>query len=347
MTHKVESPIVCLQKRDFLSAQAAKHLSFDAVIVSDPGAFSLIRELHPELNIHISTQLSTANTAAVSFWENNGARRVVLARECTLADAEKIARECGIEVEVFVHGSMCVAVSGRCLLSAYLSGHSGSKGRCKHSCRWEWQVVEQKRPGEPITVFETGRETIFFGSKDLCLIEYIPQLVKSGVCSFKVEGRMKSESYTATVTRVYRDALDCYKENHDGYKVNPEWIRELETVSHRPYGTGFAFGYSSSEPESLQTHNHVISTCKILGVVDGISESNHKVLVKNPFSVNEEMEWIGSKMAGGMVSVSEICGENGAQILKPQGGDIVSVSFKDRIILPDYAILRRRTVCHD
>lgn len=319
-----------------------KDLPFDAVIVSDTGAFSLIKEMRPELNIHISTQVNTANTVAAAFWKKIGARRVILARECTLAHAEEIAKESGLEVEIFVHGAMCMAISGRCLLSAYLCGQSGAKGKCKHSCRWNWQLIEQKRPGETFPVFETGRETVFLGSTDLCLIQHIPQLVKSCVTSFKVEGRMKSESYVATVTRVYRAALDSYAKNPDGYRMNPEWIKELEAVSHRPYGVGFAFGYPSFAPESLQAHNWLLGTCKMLGVVDSVSEKIHTILVKNPFSVDSEIEWIGPGMIGGMVSVNEICNQNGEKLQKPYGGSVVSVSFKNEVVLPEHAILRRR-----
>ena len=321
---------------------ATKNLPFDGLIVSDAGAFSLIKELRPELNIHISTQMNTANRIAAAFWKKTGAKRVILARECTLAHAKEIAQESGLEVEIFVHGAMCMAVSGRCLLSAYLCGQSGSKGKCKHSCRWNWQLIEQKRPGETFPVFETGRETVFLGSTDLCLIQHIPQLVKSCVSSLKVEGRMKSESYVATVTRVYRAALDSYAKNPDGYKVNPEWIKELEAVSHRPYGVGFAFGYPSDRPESLQTHNRLLGTCEILGVVDSVSEMIHTILVKNPFSVGSEMEWIGPGMIGGIISAKEICNQNGEKLQKSYGGSTVSVSFCNGVVLPEYAILRRR-----
>ncbi|MCK5528954.1 MAG: U32 family peptidase, partial [Kiritimatiellae bacterium] len=185
-------------------------ISFDAVIVSDPGAFSLVQEIRPDMEIHISTQLSTANTKSASFWKSAGASRVVLARECTLAHAAEVSRDSGVEVEVFVHGAMCVAVSGRCLLSAHLCGKSGARGECKHSCRWEWDLIEKSRPDEKYSILETGRETILFGSTDLCMIEHIPQLVESGIVSLKVEGRMKSEYYVASVARVYRDALDRY-----------------------------------------------------------------------------------------------------------------------------------------
>ncbi len=319
-----------------------KDLLFDAVIVSDTGAFTLIRETRPELSIHISTQMSTANAVSAEFWKRAGAKRVVLARECTLAQAKEIANASGVEVEVFVHGSMCMAISGRCILSAHLCGQSASRGKCKHSCRWEWQLVEEKRPGETVPVFETGRETIFLGSTDLCLLGHIPELMEGRIASFKVEGRMKSESYVATVTRVYRAALDSYAENPGKYSVEPEWLRELEAVSHRPYGVGFAFGYPVKTPGSLQTHNRPESTCEVLGVVNAVSENTHTISVKNPFSLNEPVEWIGPEMTGGVVSADSCSDLNGEKLAGAQCGTTVTVSFSEGVVLPDCAILRRR-----
>ncbi|MFC1497188.1 U32 family peptidase [Verrucomicrobiota bacterium] len=322
---------------------ATRDLPFDAIIVADTGVFSLIKELRPELSIHISTQMSTSNSYGAAFWKRAGAKRVILARECTLAHAKEITEKSEIELEIFVHGAMCMAVSGRCLLSAYLCGRSASRGDCKHSCRWEWQLVEQNRSGEEaFPIFETERETVFLGSKDLCLIEHIPQLVQSGLSSLKVEGRMKSEYYVAAVTRVYRAALDSYLKDPDKYQVDPEWLEELEAVSHRPYSTGFAFGYPPEEAESLQTHNSPVSTCEVLGFIIDISDGIHSISVKNPFETNEEIEWIGPDMIGGKVSVKEIYNDKQQLLERSHCGTEVSVTFKQDITLPDNAILRRR-----
>ncbi len=324
-------------------------IGFDAVIVSDPGAFSLVRELRPDMEIHISTQLSTANSASASFWKQAGASRVVLARECTLKHAAEVARDSGVEVEVFVHGAMCVAVSGRCLLSSHLCGKSGARGECKHSCRWEWDLVEKSRPDETYSILETGRETILLGSTDLCLIEHIPELIESGIVSLKVEGRMKSEYYVASVARVYRDAIDSYKRNPDGYKFKTEWLEELAAVSHRPYATGFAFGYSAEESSRLQAHNKPESTCDVLGFIDLIENDTYTISVKNPFGVGEVVEWIGpadenseTSLNGGKVEIKTINEPSGKVRERSHCGSTVLVTLKDGDSLPEYAILRRR-----
>lgn len=318
-----------------------KSLAFDALIVSDAGAFNLIQEIRPEVKIHISTQMSTANTQAARFWRNAGAERIVLARECTLAQAKTIAEESGIQVEVFVHGAMCVAVSGRCLLSAYFCGKSGSRGVCKQSCRWEWQLVEQKRPEETVPVFETERETIFLGSKDLCLIEHIPLLVQSGVSSLKVEGRMKNEFYVASVARAYRDALDNYAKNPDAYAFKPDWQNDLEAISHRPYSTGFAFGYPGDEPDTLQTHNKYMASALTQGFVEAAEAAWHNVSVKNPFSLGDELEWIAPKMQGGRVRVAEILDEKSRSSQRAICGKHVQVRFEDDVQLPALTVFRR------
>jgi len=324
-------------------------LPFDAVIVSDPGALQLVREQRPELSLHVSTQASTANRGSAAFWKAAGAKRVVLARECTLAHAADIVRQAGVEVEVFVHGAMCVAVSGRCLLSAHLCGKSGNRGECKHSCRWEWELVERKRPEETFSAVETGRETIFFGSADLCLVNHIPELVESGVRSLKVEGRMKSEYYVANVARIYRDALDRYARDPVGFTADPEWIRELESVSHRPYATGFAFGYPDVSPTDLQTHNQPESTCDVLGYVTSVCGNKHTISVKNPFAAGETVEWIAPCAAGdslhdaqGKLLVSAISLPNGAPRERSHCGTTVEVVFGEDAMLPSDAILRRR-----
>jgi len=316
-----------------------KDIDLDAVIVSDPGAFERIRQSRPELSVHISTQLSTSNAAAAKFWKTAGASRIVLARECSLAQAREIAESGEIDVEIFVHGAMCMAVSGRCLLSAYLCGHSGSKGECKHSCRWEWQLVEAKRPGETVPVFETGRETIFLGSTDLCLVEHIPAVVRSGVSSLKVEGRMKSELYVATVAGVYRAALDRYAQDPGTWECDPSWLDELQAVSHRPYATGFAFG-SPSDPETIQTHNRPVSTCEILAVLRNRRDDMLQLAVRNPFSIGEQIEWIGPGNSGGTVSITRMQNIEGEPIDTSHcGTDVYAVSDVD---LPDNSILRRR-----
>ncbi|PIE18025.1 MAG: peptidase U32 [Proteobacteria bacterium] len=329
-------------------------LPFDAVIVSDLGALRLVRERRPELAVHISTQAAVANSAAARFLADAGANRVILARECSIADGQRIAREGGLEVEVFVHGAMCVAISGRCLLSAHLTGRSGSTGDCKHSCRWEWQLVEQKRPGEALPIFEEGGETFLLGSTDLCLIEYIPELVQSGVAALKVEGRMKSEHYVAAVARVYRAALDAWATSGPAFCTDPAWLEELESVSHRPYGKGFAFGYPENNPRSLQTHNRPVSQAKVIAYLardpgaapETASDDAIALSVKNPFAPGDKLEWIGPGFVGGELTVASIVDEEGAALKRTISATTVWVDFHKPVELPPQAIIRRR-VDHD
>lgn len=325
---------------------ATADIPFDAVIVSDPGAFDRVAHRRPDTRLHISTQAGVANSHAAAFWQRVGAARVVLARECSLAQAREIATVSGIETEIFVHGAMCVAISGRCLLSAHLCGHSASRGNCKHSCRWEWQLVEQKRPGDAIPVFETGRETVLLGSTDLCLIDHIPELVNSGVRSLKIEGRMKSEHYVAAVTRTYRAALDAFAASPETYIPNPAWAAELNAISHRPYATGFAFGYPDHTPASLQTHNRPVSSNELVGVVATSDARTTRIDVRNPFRPGDDLEWIAPGGRGGTLTVGRITDTAGHALNRALCGTIADVQLVTSPDLPPQAILRRRVARH-
>ena len=324
--------------------EATSDIRFDALIVADLGVLALAREMRPDLPIHISTQVSTSNYLAARCWKEAGASRVILARETSLAEAREIADRSGIQVETFVHGAMCVAVSGRCLLSAHLSGRSASKGECKQTCRWQWQLVEKRRPGEAIPVFEEGGETIFLGSTDLCLIEHIPQVVRSGVCSVKVEGRVKSEYYVANVARVYRAALDRFVADPEGYEPDPSWLDELESVSHRPYSTGFAFGYPD-DPQRLQTHNRLVSTASVVASVRSMDPAGgYELDVKSRLFVGETVQWIAPNMANGHVRVVSIVNVEGIEHSRAESGTSVHAVLESNPgPLPLQAILRRRS----
>jgi putative protease len=300
----------------------------------------LAAEARPDVNLHISTQQSTANSGSAAFWKRNGARRVVLARECTIANAKEITSKSDIEVEMFVHGAMCVAVSGRCLLSAYLCGQSGSRGECKHSCRWEWKITESMRPDESLPVFETGKETIFLGSKDLCLVEHIPALVEAGLSSLKIEGRMKSEYYVAVTTAVFREAIDEYFNDPEAWSPREEWIRELESVSHRPFSTGFAFGYPEQSPQELQTHNKPVSTHEYVAFTEEMHGEEHLLMTKNVFSEGEALEWMAPGGNKGETKVLSIRKESGAATERAHCGTRVLARLTTE--LPPCAILRRR-----
>lgn len=245
---------------------ALQEARVDALLISDLGVWQTARQVVPAMPLHVSTQANTTNYAAVQAWEQLGAERVVLARELSLREISEISSKTSVELETFVHGAMCISYSGRCLLSAYLTGRDGNRGACTQACRWEYDMYklgERKRPGEYFDLEEDEHGTYVMNSKDLCLIEYLPQLLQAGVCSLKIEGRMKSVHYVATVVSVYRRAIDSCWQDREHYHVPAEWIRELNKVSHRQYTTGFAIAkpdsgaqvYTSSRYE--QTHDFV------------------------------------------------------------------------------------------
>ena len=222
-----------------------KTIKPDAVIISDPGMFTLAKEILPEIDIHISTQANNTNYMTYNFWWKQGAKRVVSARELSLNEIKQIREHIPdeMEIETFMHGAMCISYSGRCLLSSFMAGRDANRGACTHPCRWKYAVVEESRPGEYMPVYENERGTYIFNSKDLCMIEHIPELVAAGVDSFKIEGRAKSAYYTAVVTHAYRQALDAYFAHPSPDFRVPDWVlAEMEKMSHRVYTTGFYFG---------------------------------------------------------------------------------------------------------
>ena len=265
----------------------------DAIIVADAGIFSIARRVAPDLPIHISTQANTTNWAAAQFWRDQGAERIVLAREVSLDDTREIYERTGIELESFVHGAMCISYSGRCLLSNYFSEtRDSNRGQCIQACRYKYRVVEEERPGEYFPVEEDERGTYIFNSKDLCMLPFIPRMAQAGITSFKVEGRMKSAHYVATVTGVYRQALDAYLREGDAYYVRPEWYAELEKISHRPYTTGFAVG-RPSENDQIYASSSNTQSHDFIGLVLGYDSATGEAIVeqRNHFAVGETVEF--------------------------------------------------------
>ena len=269
-----------------------RDIGADAVIISDLGVFRTIREVAPDLPIHISTQANNTNWASVKFWEELGVSRVVLAREISLEDISLIRRKVGIELEAFIHGAMCISYSGRCLLSNYFTqNRDANRGECAQVCRWKFNVVEEKRPDQYYPVLEDERGTYLFNSKDLCLLAHIPQLAASGLTSFKIEGRMKSVHYVATVTRVYRAALDAYQANPEKFTVREEWWQELNKISHRPYTSGFYFG-KPNESDQIYSGSSNTQTHDFVGLVRSY-DAEHQVAVveqRNNIKLGEEIE---------------------------------------------------------
>ncbi len=288
-----------------------KSLDLDAYIVADPGVLALVRQLDPQRPLHLSTQVSTTNAAAVRFWGQAGVARINLARELNLEDLRAIAAAgTGVAIEVFVHGAMCVAWSGRCLLSAALTGRSANRGACTQPCRWRYALMEETRPGEYFPVAEDSQGTYLFNSRDLCLVEYLPQLLGAGATALKIEGRMKSVHYVAAVTRVYRAALDAWLENPAGWRCLPDWLEELDKVSHRPYDRGFLFGGGDALVHPGDSHYR--RSCDFLGVVHSVG-SDHRgmVAVRGRFVPGEDLELIGPAMRQALFTVGDLTGAEG------------------------------------
>lgn len=264
--------------RQFL--QYLSKIGADAAIISDIGAVALARECAPDLEIHISTQASAVSAAACLAWHRMGAKRIVLARELSLAQmaAIRAALPQEVELEAFVHGSMCVAYSGRCLLSQYYVGRDANRGACAQPCRWIYsgEIAEEKRPGERLPVVEDGGESFIMSSRDMCMIQHVPQLVQAGIDSLKLEGRVRSAYYTAVVTNTYKMALDAYVKNPEEYEFDPSWQRELDCVSHREYGTGFFFHDPKTEP-GLVTHPGYLREKAYLAVAVGSAGKDGRV----------------------------------------------------------------------
>jgi len=269
-------------------------LPVDAYIVADPGVLAMVRSIDPDRPLHLSTQANVTNAAAAQFWQAQGVKRLNLARELTLEEIAAIRAQTSVELEVFVHGALCVAYSGRCLLSAALTGRSANRGECAHPCRWNYALQEETRPGELLGIEEDAHGTYLFNSRDLCLIEQIPALVSAGIDSLKIEGRMKSRYYVAAVTRIYRAALDAYQADPAGWRVDPLWLRELETVSHRPYGTGFL---SARQAQVHPADSRYRQSHLFVGVVlDDGGPDGWLVEGRNRFAVGDEVELIGPAM---------------------------------------------------
>jgi len=267
------------------------NLKADGIIVSDPGIFRLAKNIVPSLPIHISTQANNTNWSTALFWQEMGAKRIVLARELSLLEISEIHRQSVIELEVFVHGAMCISYSGRCLLSNYLSGRNANKGDCAHPCRWNYNLVEEKRPGEYFPVVEDEKGTYVFNSKDLCLVEHIPSLIQAGVGSFKIEGRMKSSYYVATVVKVYREVIDAYFQDPENFRFDHKWLEELAKVSHRHYTTGFAFKKPDENDHRYDTSSYVRNYDFIGIVLEYLPETREmRVEQRNHMSVGEQIE---------------------------------------------------------
>ncbi len=294
-----------------------KEIKPDALIISDPGMFTIAKEECPEIEIHISTQANNTNYMTYLFWHKMGAARVVSARELSLREIKEIRENIPdeLEIESFIHGAMCISYSGRCLLSNYFTGRDANHGACTHPCRWKYAVVEEQRPGEYLPVYENERGTYIFNSKDLCMIEYIPEIIDAGINSLKIEGRMKTALYVATVARTYRKALDDFAESEEKYRANMDWYRsEISKCTYRQFTTGFYFG-KPDENTQIYDNNTYVNEYIYLGIVGETDERGFvRIEQRNKFCKGDVIEIMKPDGRNIPVTVNGIYDEEGNEV---------------------------------
>lgn len=321
-----------------------KEIGPDALIISDPGVFMIAKRVCPEIEIHISTQANNTNYGTYRFWHELGAKRVVSARELSMKEIKEIRSNIpdDLEIETFVHGAMCISYSGRCLLSNYFTGRDANQGACTHPCRWKYAVMEESRPGEYLPVYENERGTYIFNSKDLCMIGHIPDLIDAGIDSFKIEGRMKTALYVATVARTYRKAIDDYLKDPVLYEKNMPWyLDQISNCTYRQFTTGFFYGKPDSEAQIYDSNTYV-KEYTYLGIVGGSNaEGLYRIEQRNKFSVGETIEIM--KPNGDNIKAKVL------RIVNEEGGEQESAPHPKQVLYIDlgvpmeqYDILRRK-----
>ncbi len=323
---------------DYLRSLQA--IGVDALLISDFGVWSVAREIIPEMPLHVSTQANTTNWAAVKAWENLGASRVVLARELSFTEMKEIGSKTEVELEAFVHGAMCISYSGRCWLSSYLTGRDGNRGACAQVCRWEFSLTEKNRPGEVYDVAGDEQGTYIMNSKDLCLLPYLLQLMEAGICSFKIEGRMKSAHYAASVVSVYRRAIDACWRDPQHYTVKQEWLDELEKVSHRPYTTGFALGKPDATAQVYTTSSY-LQTHEFVGLVRDWDNGRLTVEQRNHMKEGETLEVFCPDGSLRTLVLKEMRNQDGEPIVAAQHPQMV-FTCRAAESIPESSILRRK-----
>lgn len=292
-----------------------KGLKPDALIIADPGVFDIAKEVCPEIERHISTQANNTNYGTYNFWYRQGASRVVSARELSMKELKELRANIpeDLEIETFIHGAMCISYSGRCLLSNYFTGRDANRGACTHPCRWKYAVVEETRPGEYMPVYENERGTYIFNSKDLCMIEHIPELIDAGIDSLKIEGRMKTALYVATVARTYRKAIDDYQKDPELYRQNMPWyLDQISNCTYRKFTTGFFFGKPDDDAQIYDSNTYV-KDYTYLGIVGGTEDGLCRIEQRNKFSVGETIEIMKPDGRNVEVTVERIINEDGEE----------------------------------
>lgn len=321
-----------------------KEIGPDALIIADPGVFDIAKEVCPEIERHISTQANNTNYGTYNFWYRQGASRVVSARELSLQELKELRAKipADLEIETFVHGAMCISYSGRCLLSNYFTGRDANQGACTHPCRWKYAVVEETRPGEYMPVFENERGTYIFNSRDLCMIEHMDDVLKAGIDSLKIEGRMKTALYVATVARTYRKAIDDYLESPEKYQENMPWYRaQISGCTYRQFTTGFFYG-KPDEHAQIYDNNTYSKDYTYLGYAEAIDPRGFvQITQRNKFSVGETIEVMKPDGQNLEVQVRGIFDENGSQMESaphPQQRLFVDLG----VPVEEYDLLRRK-----
>lgn len=319
-----------------------KEMGPDALIIADPAIFDLAGEICPSIDRHISTQANNTNYGTYRFWRRLGAKRVVSARELSLDEIREIRRQIPdeMEIESFIHGAMCISYSGRCLLSNYFTGRDANQGACTHPCRWKYSIVEETRPGEYMPVYENERGTFIFNSKDLCMIEHIPEMIGAGIDSFKIEGRMKTALYVATVARTYRKAIDDYLEDEAKYRANMPWyLDQISNCTYRQFTTGFYFG-KPDETSQIYDNNTYVKEYTYLGIIGDEKDGMYRIEQRNKFSVGEKIEIMKPDGRNIIVTVQRIMDEEGnEQESAPHPKQVLYVDLGGKA--DRYDILRR------
>ncbi len=318
-----------------------KHLDLDAFIVSDPGVISLIKRIIPGAELHLSTQANTTNRLTAKFYESIGIKRIVLGRELSLAEICEIKKDLNpeTELEAFVHGAMCISYSGRCLLSNFMIERDANRGECAHPCRWKYSLVEEQRPGEYFPVEEDGRGTYIMNSRDLCMIEHIPELIMAGVDSAKIEGRIKSSFYVATVVGAYRRAIDNYYSDPEGYRFDPDLLAEINKASHREFTTGFYFNRPGNKDQSYHSSAY-IREYSFVGVVKDYDAATGIATIeqRNKFSVGDEVEVFGPHSPFFTQAVQGLTDEDGVPVNDAPHPQQVLKMRMDRAVMPGFLI---------
>lgn len=320
-----------------------KEIKPDGLIIADPAIFEIAGEVCPEIERHISTQANNTNYGTYNFWHKLGATRVVTARELSLEEIKEIRANIpeDLEIETFIHGAMCISYSGRCLLSNYLVGRDANQGACTHPCRWKYSIVEETRPGEYMPVFENERGTYIFNSKDLCMIEHIPEILEAGVDSLKIEGRMKTALYVATVARTYRKAIDDFQKDPELYRKNMPWyLEQISNCTYRQFTTGFFFG-KPDETSQIYDSNTYVKEYTYLGIIGEEKDGAYRIEQRNKFSVGETIEVMKPNGDNIEVTVKRIMTEDGVeQESAPHPKQVLYVDLGIKV--DEYDILRRQ-----